>query len=183
MAIRNYKDIMPQLNEEVYIDPQASVIGRVRIAHKSSVWPMAVIRGDVNDIEVGSLTSIQDGAILHTTKTSTYHPEGFSLSVGNKVTVGHGAILHGCSIANNVVVGMGACILDGAVIPEFTYIAAKSVVAPNKKLTPGLWMGQPAKFIRDLTSREIEFIHDNAYHYYELSKHYKVENNKDDKTA
>lgn len=175
MNIRPFENIVPKLDSSVYIDPTALVIGDVKMGKDSSVWPMSVIRGDVNSITIGKCTNIQDGSVLHVTHASPeYTTEaGYPLIIGDNVTVGHKALLHACTIADQVLIGMGAIIMDGAVIEKETIIGAGSLVPPRKTLQSGyLWMGSPAKKIRPLTDKEKAYLVYSAEHYVRLKKTY-----------
>ncbi len=174
MSIIYYKDHIPDIGNNCFIDNSAQVIGQVTIGDDSSVWPLVSIRGDVNSIRIGKRTNIQDNSVLHVSHESIQTPPGgFSLFIGDNVTVGHGVILHGCSIGNNCLIGMGSNVLDGAVVEENVMIAAGSLIAQNKKVSSGfLWMGRPAKPIRELTEEEIDWIAYSAQHYQKLKDDY-----------
>jgi len=173
MAIRSYLEHQPNIGADVYIDEQASVIGRVTIGADSSIWPMVAVRGDVHSITIGERTNIQDGSVLHVTADNEFNPGGYPLVIGDDVTVGHGAILHACTVGNLALIGMGATVLDGAVVPEHTIVAAGSLVPPGKKLEGGwLWMGSPVKKVRQLSDREIEYFAFSSQHYVSLKNRY-----------
>src|SRR5580704_6922940 len=165
--IRSHHGRTPQIALSAYIDPQAVVIGDVSIGEFSSVWPCTVIRGDVNWIRIGSRTNIQDGSILHVYKDT--HP----LVLADMVTVGHGAILHGCTIESRVLIGMGAILLNGARIGEGSIVAAGTLVPPGS-----LFMGHPGKFRRALTPEDQASIQAYADRYVEYSETYKSEPSK-----
>ena len=149
------------------------VIGDVEIGDDSSIWPMAVLRGDVNSIHIGSRTSIQDGSVLHVTHDHPAQPGGFPLSIGDEVTVGHNVTLHGCTIDNRCLIGMGSTILDGAVLEEHVLLGAGSLVPPNKVLEGGyLWVGSPVKRVRPLTVDEQIWFGYSAEHYVKLKNEY-----------
>lgn len=161
-----YSTINPNTEKNVFIAQNAVVIGNVKLSENSSVWFNAVVRGDIEEISIGKGTNIQDNSTLHTSA-------GYPLSIGEYVTVGHNAVLHGCSIRNNCLIGMGAIVLDGAIIGENSLIAAGSIVTPNKNIPPrSLVMGSPAKVIRQLTEAEIISIRNNADSYIELKSKY-----------
>lgn len=173
MNIRNYKDAQPQLAATTYVDEAAVVIGDVIIGEDSSVWPMAVLRGDVNHIRIGARTSIQDGSVLHVTHPHEAVPEGHPLIIGNDVTVGHNVTLHGCTIHDRCLVGMGSTVLDGAVLEEGVLLGAGSLVPPGKTLEGGyLWIGSPVKRARPLTEAEIAWFGYSANHYVKLKNDY-----------
>jgi len=159
----------PCIGARVYISGQAHVSGSVVLGDDVSVWPMAVIRGDVNHIEVGARCNIQDGSILHVTHEGPYSPDGGPLLLADDVTVGHGVILHACTIGSRCLVGMGAIIMDGAVLGDDTMIAAGSVVTPGT-IVPAktLWKGNPARLARPLTAEQVAMLRYNAEHYVRL---------------
>jgi carbonic anhydrase/acetyltransferase-like protein (isoleucine patch superfamily) len=149
--IMSYTGIMPTISENVFVAPTASVMGKVSIGQNSSVWYGAKIRGDVHDIVIGSNTSIGDCVMVHSAKIQGDH----ATSIGDNVTVGANAIVHACNIKSNVIVGMGAQILDGAVVESHSVIAPGALVTPGKVVSSGqLWSGSPAKHLRDLTEAE-----------------------------
>ncbi|WP_413726468.1 gamma carbonic anhydrase family protein [Sodalis sp. RH16] len=155
-SLRPYQGMVPELGQRVMIDPSSVVIGDVRLADDVGIWPLVAIRGDVNKVIIGARTNIQDGSVLHVTHKSDYNPAGNPLIIGDDVTIGHKAMLHGCTIGNRVLVGMGSIILDGAVIEEDVMIGAGSLVAPGKRLESGyLYVGSPARRSRALTPKEI----------------------------
>ena len=159
----------PQLGQRVYVSPQAHVSGAVTLGDDVSVWPMAVLRGDVNAIEIGARCNIQDGAVLHVTHEGPNTPEGGPLVLAEDVTVGHAAILHACQIGNRCLVGMGAIVMDGAVLEEGCMVAAGAVVTPGTRVASGtLWKGNPARMSRPLTDRQIEMLTYSAQHYVRL---------------
>lgn len=169
MTIRNFENKQPNIHPTTFIDDTALVIGDVKIGEHSSIWSMTVVRGDVNTIQIGSYTNIQDNSVLHVTHDGPYNPGGFDLQIGNNVTVGHRVILHGCHIEDSCLIGMGATIMDGVIIESHTIVGAGSLVTPNKHLESGfLWMGSPARKVRKLTTEEIESIQYSALNYAEL---------------
>ena len=173
MAIVPYKSHTPKIADSVYVSDQACVIGDVTIGEDSSVWPMAVVRGDMHRISIGARTSVQDGAVLHITHASDYNPDGYPLTIGDDVTIGHNACLHGCTIHNEVLIGIGSVILDGAVIPEKVVIGAGSLVPPGKQLDSGyLYMGSPAQKKRPLSEQELKFFKYSAQNYVDLKNEY-----------
>lgn len=173
MNIRTYRHFSPVLGARVYVDPAAIVIGRVRIGDDCSIWPTAVVRGDVHSIEIGARTSVQDGSVLHVTHDGPYSPGGRSLHVGSDVTVGHRVTLHACTIGDKCLVGMGSVVLDGVVTEDFVMIGAGSVVPPGKRLEArSLYVGSPARKVRDLTPAEIEFFTYSAAQYVQLKNEY-----------
>ncbi|MFK5986048.1 MAG: gamma carbonic anhydrase family protein [Pseudomonadota bacterium] len=174
MTVRNFKDHAPQIGKDCFIDDSAQVIGQVEIGDNSSIWPLVTIRGDVNTISIGENSNVQDNSILHVShEHSEGPPGGYPLQIGDNVTIGHGVILHGCSIGNQCLIGMGSSVLDGAVIEDNVLVAAGSLVAQNKKVTSGyLWMGRPAKPIRELTEKELNWLKYSAMNYVKLKNEY-----------
>ncbi|MDQ7049519.1 MAG: gamma carbonic anhydrase family protein [Enterobacterales bacterium] len=173
MNIRTFQETSPSLGKRVYVDPSAVVIGKVTIGDDSSFWPMAVARGDVHSITIGARTSVQDGVILHVTHAGPYQPDGYALTIGDDVTIGHNAILHGCEIKNNCLIGMGVTVMDGAVVQSEVIIGANSLVPPNKTLESGyLYVGAPVKQARPLTDKEKSFIPYSAKNYVKLKDQY-----------
>lgn len=173
MNLRPYRNILPTLGNRVFIDPTAVVIGKVKLGDDVSIWPTAVVRGDVHHIEIGARSNIQDGSVLHVTHDGEYDPGGRALIVGTDVTVGHRAVLHACTIGNYCLVGMGVAILDGAVLEDYVMVGAGSVVSPGKRLeSRGLYVGSPARRVRDLTERELSFLPYSAAQYVKLKEEY-----------
>ncbi|MCP4791143.1 MAG: gamma carbonic anhydrase family protein [Gammaproteobacteria bacterium] len=173
MSIRPFKEQQPTIHDSVMVDPQATVIGAVSIAEDSSVWPQAVIRGDVHTISIGARTSIQDGCVLHVTHRGPYTSEGNALTIGDAVTVGHNATLHGCTIGNQVLIGIGSTVLDGAHIEDQVILAANSLVPPGKTLVSGfMYAGSPASQRRSLTEKELALFDYMASNYVSLKNTY-----------
>jgi carbonic anhydrase/acetyltransferase-like protein (isoleucine patch superfamily) len=173
MNIRSYRDWTPVLGAGVYVDPAAVVIGRVSIGEHSSIWPGAVVRGDVHSIQIGARTSIQDGSVLHVTHEGPYAPEGRALIVGSDVTVGHRVVLHACTIGDSCLIGMGSILLDNVVTEDFVMVGAGSVVPPGKRLERGgLYVGSPARRVRELKQSELEFLSYSAAHYVKVKDEY-----------
>jgi carbonic anhydrase/acetyltransferase-like protein (isoleucine patch superfamily) len=157
--IRAYGEHTPKLGKRVFVDQASVVTGDVELGDDSSVWPMVSIRGDLLPIKIGKRTNIQDGSMLHTSHSSKYFPDGAALTIGDDVTIGHGAILHGCTIHNTSLIGMGAIVLDRAIINSNVMVGAGSLVPPGKELESGyLYIGSPVKQARKLTESEIQFL-------------------------
>jgi len=173
MAIRNFQGIAPTIGDGVFIDEMALVLGDVSIGKDASIWPMTAVRGDVNKISIGERTNVQDGSILHVTADNEFNPGGFPLIIGNDVTIGHGAILHACTVKDMCLIGMGATVLDGATIPSDCFIAAGALVPPRKELESGyLYVGNPVKQARKLHQKEIDWLRFSSQHYVNLkNKH------------
>lgn len=168
-AIRTLGKFTPQIGQGVFVDASAVVSGQVILESDVSIWPQVSVRGDLLPIIIGARTNIQDGAVLHTTHASPYNPEGFPLTIGEDVTVGHGAILHGCTIHHFCLIGMGAIILDGAVLNSEIILGAGSLVPPGKELKSGyLYFGNPVKQVRELNADEKNFLRYSAKKYIEL---------------
>ena len=174
MPIRPYLDQQPKLGDRVYIDPTAVLIGEVELGDDASLWPLAVVRGDVNHIRIGARSNIQDGAIVHVTHDGPFGPPGgLPCLIGDDVTVGHGAILHACTIEDTVLIGMGARVLDGALVKRHGYVGAGALIPPGKIVGEAeLWVGSPARCLRRLTDRQIEQLHYSAQHYVRLKDRY-----------
>jgi len=168
-SIRSFGDHTPQLGERVFVDPSAVVLGDVSLGNDVSVWPQVAIRGDMHTITVGARTSIQDGSVLHITHAGPYNDGGWPLVIGEDVTIGHNATLHGCVIGSRVLVGMGATVMDGAVVEEDVVIAAGALVTPRKTLRSGyLYGGSPAREMRALSDGEMRYFIYSATNYVKL---------------
>ena len=173
MPIRPFRGTAPKLGAGAYVDDTALVIGDVELGDDVSVWPMAVIRGDVNSIRIGARSNVQDGSVLHVTSPYPGHDAGFPLVIGADVVMGHAVVVHGCTVGNRCLVGIGSILLDGAVVEDDVMIGAGSVVSPGKRLeSGGLYLGNPARRVRDLTPAEIERIPQMALYYARLKKDY-----------
>lgn len=173
MNIRPYRGVRPQISKEVFIDKSAVIIGDVAIGSDVSIWPLVAIRGDVNKISIGKRTNVQEGSVLHVTHKNPFNPDGFPLVIGEEVTVGHNCTLHGCTIGNRTLIGMGSIVLDGAIIEENVFLAAGSLVSPGKRLESGfLYRGSPATKARELSDKEIESLSYSAQFYVELKNTY-----------
>ena len=176
MTIRKFENHYPKIHPTAYIDETALVSGEVEVGKHSSVWPMTVIRGDVNYIKIGKRSNIQDASMLHVTHAPNEHSEkigaaqtGYALIIGDDVTVGHKAMLHACTIGNCVLVGMSATVMDGVIVEDETIIAAGNLVPPRKTLESGyLWVGNPAKKSRELSDKEKQYLKYSAEHYVRL---------------
>lgn len=173
MSIREFNQHHPKIASGVFIDETALVIGEVSLAEDVSIWPMAVLRGDVNSITVGARTNIQDGTIIHVNHKTTENPKGDPTVIGADVTIGHQAVIHACTIHDRVLIGIGAIVLDNAIIESDVMIGAGSLVPPNKTLASGfLYFGSPVKQIRPLTAEEIAHLRESAEHYMQLKNEY-----------
>lgn len=172
-SVRSFKGIRPSLGDHSYIDVTATVIGDVVLGENSSVWPLCAIRGDVNSIRIGERCNIQDGTVIHVSRADEKNPDGFATLIGDDVTIGHKALLHGCTIGNRVLVGMGSIVLDGVTVEDDVMIGAGTLVTPGKTLASGfLYTGSPAKPRRALSDNEKASMVDNAAHYVKLKDEY-----------
>lgn len=168
--IRSYRGIVPRIAATAYIDPSAQVIGDVTVGERSSFWPGAVARGDVHWIRIGEETNIQDNSVLHCDAPD------FPLTIGNRVTVGHMAMLHGCTIEDECVIGIGAIVLNGARIGAGSVVAAGAVVPEGMQAPPGsMVMGVPGKIRREVTDEEQVRFRENARHYVDACRIYREE--------
>jgi carbonic anhydrase/acetyltransferase-like protein (isoleucine patch superfamily) len=158
----------PVLGENVYVAPSATLVGNIEIGDFSGIWPNVSARGDINWMKIGRRTNIQDNSVLHVTEDT--HP----LEIGDDVTVGHGCILHGCTIKDRCLIGMGSVVLDGAVIGEDAMVGAGSVVKMGDVIPPRtLYLGVPARYRRDLTDEEVATILASAKSYAEVAQEYR----------
>ncbi len=170
---RSFDGVSPE-SKATYVDPSSVVIGKVEIGSKSSIWPLVVIRGDVERISIGSNTNIQDGTIIHVS-SSTKNQPGAPTIIGDNVTIGHRALIHGCTIENNCLIAMGAIVLDGAHIGEGSLIGAGSLVTPGTKIPPrSVVMGVPGKVVRDVRDVEYEAFIESANKYHQLALKYEA---------
>ena len=172
-SIQSFHGHFPQLAVSVYVHHSATVIGHVNLGENVSVWPGAVIRGDINFIKIGAGSNIQDCAVLHVNHQCAYDLAGSPLIIGSNVTIGHSVILHGCTIADESLIGMGSIVMDKAIVQKNVLVAAGSLVPEGKVLESGfLYMGSPVKKIRALTVNEIAFFMVSAQNYIQLKNEY-----------
>jgi carbonic anhydrase/acetyltransferase-like protein (isoleucine patch superfamily) len=168
--IRRFGGSRPRIARDAWVDPAAVVIGDVAIGAGASLWPGVVARGDIHSIQVGDRTNIQDNSVLHVSHDSAWCPGGKSLQIGSDVTVGHRALLHGCRVDHHCLIGMGAIVMDGAVLGPHLILAAGSLVPEGAALEGGfLWLGTPARRRRPLTESELEYLDYSAAHYVGLA--------------
>lgn len=173
MPLSSYLNASPILGDRVYLHPSCQVIGDVTIGDDSSVWCNTVLRGDVNRIVIGRGSNVQDLSMGHVSHKTADKPDGSPLIIGDYVTIGHSVILHGCTIGNECLIGMGSIILDDVVIPDRVMVGAGSLVSPGKALESGmLYLGRPAKAVRALTEGEIAYLRYSAEHYMRLKDNY-----------
>ena len=176
-AIAPHHGSTPQLAPGAWVHPRATVIGEVSVGTNASVWPGAVIRGDVNSISIGEATNIQDGSVLHVSHKTPLNPAGGPLIIGARVTVGHTVILHACTIEDECLIGMGSIILDRAVVKKHVLLGAGSLVPEGKVLESGyLYLGRPAKRVRPLSEEEIAYFDYSVQHYVKLMQSYRDAN-------
>lgn len=165
--IKVYQGIEPKIDQTVFVAETADIIGKVTVGKNSNIWYNTVLRADVNTITIGENTNIQDGSVVHIA-------EKYPTVIGDNVTVGHKALVHGCKIGNNTLIGMGSIVLDGAEIGEYTLLGAGSLVPPGKKIPSGvLALGSPAKVIRELTEEEKQNLVESALKYVKVANNYK----------
>ncbi|KAG0495356.1 hypothetical protein HPP92_000036 [Vanilla planifolia] len=177
-TLMNIFDKTPSVHKDAFVAPSASIIGDVEVGQGSSIWYGCVLRGDVNNIRIGSGTNIQDNALVHVAK-SNIGGKVLPTIIGDNVTVGHSAVLHGCIVQDESFVGMGATLLDGVVVEKNGMVAAGSLVRQYTKIPSGeVWGGNPAKFLRKLTEEEITFICQSAVNYKNLAQVHAIENAK-----
>ncbi|PKO45198.1 MAG: gamma carbonic anhydrase family protein [Betaproteobacteria bacterium HGW-Betaproteobacteria-22] len=169
----NFQGMSPQLGGGVYVHSSATLIGDVFVGEHSSIWPGAVIRGDVNFIRIGKNTNVQDLSMLHVSHKSSWDPAGAPLMIGDNVTIGHSVILHGCTLEDECLIGMGSIVMDQVVVQKHVLLAAGSLVPEGKVLESGyLYVGRPAKRVRALTAEEIAHFMYSANHYVKLKNQY-----------
>ncbi len=162
-----YRGVRPAIAPDVWVAPNAALVGDVEIGAGSSVWFACTLRGDVNEIRVGAGTNIQDGTVVHVSK------DGQGSYIGDGITIGHGAIIHACTLGDGCFIGMQACVMDDAVVESGAMVAAGALVTPGKRVPAGqLWTGRPAKFARDLTEAETAYIPESAKRYAALAAEY-----------
>lgn len=170
--LRSYKGIAPVLGERVYLDPAATVIGDVVLGDDVSIWPGAVLRGDVNRIRVGARTNIQDGAIVHVAHAGPYGP-GHPCLIGADVTIGHAAVVHACTIEDGCLIGMHASVMDGALVRKHGFVGAGALIPPGKVVGEReLWVGNPARLVRVLSDAQVEQLMYSAAHYVRVKDDY-----------
>lgn len=175
-SIRPYKGVSPTLKDKAYVDEAAVVIGDVVLEEDVSVWPLVVIRGDVNRVRIGARSNVQDGTIIHETRPRPHNPGGYPTLIGEDVTIGHQVMLHGCTIGNQVLIGMGAIVLDGAIIEDRVIVGAGALVTPGKRLESGyLYTGSPARQARPIKEGELERFLQTAIDYVDLKNEYLAE--------
>jgi carbonic anhydrase/acetyltransferase-like protein (isoleucine patch superfamily) len=165
--IYTFQGKTPKIPENTFIAPTADLIGDIEIGEDSSIWFQCMLRGDVNSIRIGSRVNIQDMTMIHVSR------DIYPVYIGNDVSIGHRAVLHGCTLKDHSFVGMGAMLMDDVVIGEYSFVAAGSLVTPGKKFPSGVMiMGSPAKIVRDITEKEREIIDRTARNYVKYKENY-----------
>jgi len=171
--LQAYQEFSPTLGERVYVHPSASVIGDVVLGDDVSVWPGTVIRGDVNHIKIGVGSNVQDLSVLHVSHKSSWDPAGAPLLIGNYVTIGHKVILHGCTIGDECLIGMGSIVMDKVIVEPRVLVGAGSLVPEGRVLESGyLYLGSPVRRIRALSEKELAHFAYSAQHYIRLKNQY-----------
>jgi len=172
--IRPFDGTWPEIANDAWIDESAVVIGDVHLGARSSIWPGTIVRGDIHAIRIGADSNVQDASVLHVSHDSEFLPGGAALLIGDRVTIGHKVILHGCEIADDCLVGMGAIVMDRAVLQPHVVVGAGSVVPGGKVLESGhLYVGAPARRVRQLTDQELEYFGYSAEHYVRLARRHR----------
>lgn len=171
--IMSFEGKTPQMGERVWVHPSSTIIGDVTLGADVSIWPGVIIRADVNHVEIGDRTNIQDGSIIHVTNPGANPPHGYPTIIGSDVTIGHGAMLHGCIVEEGVLIGMRATLLDGSRVEKHAILGAGALLAPGKVVKTGeVWVGAPARRIKTLTDKEIEGLFFSAQQYVTLKDRY-----------
>lgn len=174
--VRRFEHHTPVIDAEAWLDPSCLVVGDVVIGSGSSIWPGVVVRGDINRIRIGRDTNIQDGSVLHNSHDGPFMPGGAALVIGDRVTVGHKAILHGCEIGDDCLIGMGAIVMDRVTVERGVVVGAGALIPPGKRLRTGhLYTGSPARVARPLSDREKDYFAYSAKYYVELARRHRRE--------
>ena len=173
MTIRSFNHKQPKIGDAVYIDDSAVVIGDVTLGNDVSIWPATVVRGDVESITIGDGSNVQDGSVLHVSHAGKFSPNGHPLTIGKYVTIGHKAVVHACTVGDYCLIGIGAILLDDAVLEDYVMLGAGALVPSGKRLESGyLYIGSPARQIRPLKDAEKEFLEYSAQQYVLLKNDY-----------
>ena len=166
-----FKEKYPVIHESVFLAAGVVIAADVSIAENTNIWFNSVIRGDVAPVIIGKNTNIQDGTVIHTSRFDG------PTHIGDNITVGHMALLHACTVEDNAFIGMQAAVMDKAIVEEYGFVGAGSLVSPGKIVKrKELWMGRPAKFVRMVTDEEIDFMRGNVQNYLDLSNEYQNKN-------
>jgi carbonic anhydrase/acetyltransferase-like protein (isoleucine patch superfamily) len=173
-SIRPFQSLQPQIDPTVWVDPTAVVIGDVEIGAEASIWPLSVVRGDIHSIKIGPRSNIQDGGVVHVTHDSRFNPGGHPVVIGSDVTVGHKVMLHGCSIGDRCLIGMGSVVGAAAgVEAPVRRGAGRRVPGGTARAGRYLWFGSPVRRVRPLTTEELEFLDYSAGNYVKLAQQYR----------
>lgn len=173
MNIRSFENLTPKIDHSAFIDISAIIIGDVTIGEDASIWPGCILRGDIQSISIGPRSNLQDGTVVHVTHDSRFCPGGLPTRIGANVNVGHRALLHACTVEDLCLIGMGAIIMDGAIVNSRVIVGAGSLVPPGVVLESGfLYVGSPARRTRPLTDQELEFLEYSAGNYVKLKNRY-----------
>jgi len=166
-TILPYGGVMPNIDDDAFIAETAVVTGDVEIGVDSGIWYGCVLRGDVNSIRIGSGVNIQDGTVVHVSQP-------FGTVIGDRVSIGHMALIHACTLEDECLVGMKACVMDGAVVERGAFVAAGSLVTPGKRIGAGqMWAGSPAQYLRDVNDKDLDMINYVQANYVKLAREYK----------
>lgn len=172
-TIRPFRGKLPRIGARAYVDPASTLIGDVEVGEDASIWPGVVARGDVHFIRIGARSNVQDGTIIHVTHDGPYSPGGFPTIIGDDVTIGHGAVIHACTIEDACLIGMHATVLDGAIVKKHGFVGAGTVITPGKVVGEReLWLGNPGKLVRVLSDAQVEQLYYSAATYVRLKDEY-----------
>lgn len=172
--IRSFRGTQPSLDPSAWVDATALVVGDVVLGAEVSVWPMSVIRGDVNEIRIGARTNVQDGTVIHGAHAGGVNPTGYPVHIGEDVTIGHRSVVHACTVGDACLIGMSSTVMDGAVLEDEVILGAASLVPPGKRLVSGyLYMGSPVRRQRPLTDEERAFLRYSSRHYAEVARQHR----------
>ena len=175
-SLRSFGGVAPAIGQRVLIDPSSVVLGDVTLGDDVSIWPQVSVRGDMHRIRIGTRTNVQDGSVLHITHDGPFNPGGWPLAIGCDVTIGHNATLHGCTLEDRVLIGMGATVMDGATVNSEVVVGAGALVTPGKTLRSGyLYAGSPAREVRTLSEQERSYFVYSANNYVSLKNQHILE--------
>ncbi|MBV1875926.1 MAG: gamma carbonic anhydrase family protein [Cycloclasticus sp.] len=173
MHVKSFDSKVPSTHDSTFIHETAVIIGDVELGEDVSIWPLAVVRGDIHSIKIGNRSNVQDGSVVHVTHASDFNPGGYPVVIGEDVTVGHNVTLHGCTIGSHCLIGMRAVVMDGAIVNDRVMIGAGSLVPPKKVLESGyLYVGSPVKKARRINEKEAQFLEYSPQNYVRLKNKY-----------